>query len=133
MGGSGELVRELFARYARGDRHGAAAMFAPDAVFSYRARGPLQGEYRGRDAIRSFWSEQDARAGGVFMPTLLDLAETDRRVFLLVQYGAGAHPWRRVVVYEIEAGLITAAQVFEGDPRGAAEHFHNSGPEGATR
>lgn len=133
MGVSAALVRELFARYARGDREAAAAVVAPNAVFSYRACGPLQGEHHGRDAIRGFWSKQEARAGGVFMPTMLDLAETDRRVVLFVQAGAGQHQWRRVVVHEIEDGLIPAAQVFEGDTRAAAEHLRQGSSKGAAQ
>lgn len=120
-------MREVFARYFRDDREGAAALFAPDAVFRYRAPGPLHGDYHGRDGVREFWAAQDRLAGQEFRPRLLDLASTRETVFLLVEAGDRQHHWQRVVVYEVTDGAVRTATVFESDPVQAQAYFTSAG------
>jgi ketosteroid isomerase-like protein len=119
-----DVVRLLFQRFTSGDRQGAVELFHPDAVFACAAPGPLHGEHRGHGGILRFWSEQDRLAGGRVQPQLLDLAASDRNVFLLVRLGGAPRPnWRRVVVYPVADGRITGARVFEDDPEAAAAFF----------
>lgn len=125
------LIRELFSRFTRGDRHGAVALFAEDAVFRYPGPGRLHGDHRRKDGILDFWALQDRLSGGV-RPGMLDLVAGDRNVFLLVRMGQeGEGPsWLRVVVYEISNGKIAGARVFEDDPSAAQAFF--SGREEAS-
>jgi ketosteroid isomerase-like protein len=116
-------MREVFARYFRGDRDGAAALFAADAIFRYPAPGPLHGDYRGRGGVRKFWAAQDRFGGRVFAPRLVDLAAARERVFLLVEAGDERHHWQRVVVYEVADGAVRMATVFEADPVQARAYF----------
>lgn len=128
-----DLIRRLFDVFRRGDREGAAALFAEDAVFSYPGPGPLHGEHRGRDGILRFWAEQDRCSGGAVRPEALDLVAGDRNVYLLVRMGHedGKRSWLRVVVYEVSDGRIAGARVFEDDPA-AAEAFFSRAGEGAS-
>lgn len=124
-----DLIRELFGLFTRGDRQGAVALFAEDAVFRYPGPGPLHGDHRGRDGILAFWAQQDRLSGGV-RPEMLDLVVGDRNAFLLVRIGQerGRPSWLRVVVYEVSNGKIAGARVFEDDPF-AAEAFFSRGAE----
>lgn len=131
-GAAESVMREVFARYFRGDREGAAALFAPDALFQYPAPGPLHGDYHGRDGVRAFWAAQDRFAGQVFRPRLLDLAATQETVFLLVEAGDQEHCWQRVVVYEVADGAVRVATVFEGDPVQAQAYFTSAGQDHAA-
>lgn len=118
-----EVLRIVFERFRTGDRDGAVALFHKDATFIYNGPGGLHGTYVGHDAIKRFWASQDRLSGG-FVPEFLDLGESDRHAFLLVRIGEPPGPsFLRVVVYEIDAGLITAARVFDDDPAAARQFF----------
>jgi ketosteroid isomerase-like protein len=122
------LIRELFRLFTSGDRQGAVALFAEDAVFRYPGPGPLHGDHRGRSGILDFWAQQDRLSGGV-RPEMLDLVVGDRNAFLLVRIGRedGGPSWLRVVVYEISEGKIVGARVFEDDPSAAQAFFSRRG------
>ncbi len=119
------LIRRLFELFGRGDREGAVALFAEDAVFSYPGRGTLHGEWGGRKGILDLWAQQDLRSDGDFRPQMLDLVAGDRNVFLLVRIARadGTGAWTRVVVYQISNGKIASARVFEDDPDMAEAFF----------
>ncbi|MBY0224925.1 MAG: nuclear transport factor 2 family protein [Hyphomicrobium sp.] len=56
------IVEASLTAYALGDYEAAAAYYSPDAVFTVYADteiSPLNGEWRGRDAIVSCWHEID--------------------------------------------------------------------------
>ncbi len=118
-----EVLRAMFERFRAGHRDDAVTHFSDDATFTYNGPGGLHGTYVGHDAIQRFWAAQDRLSGG-FDPQLVDLGESDRNAFLLVRIGEPPGPsFLRVVVYEIDAGRITAARVFEDDPTAAREFF----------
>jgi uncharacterized protein len=122
------LIRQLFDQFRRGDREQAVTLFSGDAVFSYPGPGPLNGDWRGREGIISFWSEQDRCSGGEFRPELIDLVAGDRNVFLLVRISQSqSGPWTRVVVYEVLNGQIVNARVYEDDPFVAEAFFSKEG------
>src|SRR5438128_4804698 len=57
-GDNAAVVRAIYAALSRGDLETALDAGAPDAEHDWsRSIGPYRGIYRGRDAIRSFWSE----------------------------------------------------------------------------
>jgi hypothetical protein len=62
------------------------------------------------------WAEQDRVAGGEFRPEFVDLVTGGSRGFLLVSIppSGRSEEWMRVVVYEIEDGVIAGAT--EDDP-----------------
>jgi pimeloyl-ACP methyl ester carboxylesterase/ketosteroid isomerase-like protein len=118
------LIRQLFDMFREGQREQAVTLFSEDAVFSYPAQGPLNGEWKGQEGILSFWAEQDRCSGGKFEPELLDLVAGERNVFLLVRIAQHESlRWTRVVVYEILNGAIANARVYEGDSTAAKAFF----------
>lgn len=119
-----DVLRIVFERFRAGDRDGAIALFHRDAPCTYSGPGGLHGTYVGHDGIQRFWALQDRLAGGGLVPEFIDLGESGRRAFLLVRIGKPPGPsFLRVVVYEIDDGLITAARVFEDDPVSAQAFF----------
>lgn len=120
-----ELFGRMLEVWRSGDRQAAAGFFSEDAVFRYAGPGPLHGDHRGREGIIRFWAEQDRLTGGGFRPEFLDLVASDRRVFLLVRFSNadGSRSFHRVVVYDIEDGVITGALFLEDDPETAVAFF----------
>lgn len=67
------LLRRLAERWERGDADGAAALFAPDAIYSE----PLAFSFAGRAAIHAFFADFAARHHDVRFELVRTLAAAD--------------------------------------------------------
>lgn len=58
-----ELIRRAFDALQAGDAEGFLQFYGEDVVLHYPGRGPLSGEYRGKDQVRALLQRQSELLG----------------------------------------------------------------------
>lgn len=83
-----ELVRRGFTAFSEGDIATLTEIIAPDAVQHVPGENPLSGDYKGRDAILSFYAELAERTAGTIRVELERVfAKNDQVVTVFRQTG----------------------------------------------
>lgn len=75
-----ELVRRAFDAFAKGDVDTLRELMDQDAVWHAPSQDPLEGEYRGVDAILGYFAETMENTGGTFRAELHDVVANDEHV-----------------------------------------------------
>ena len=94
-------------------------LFAEDAVWRYPGSGVLSGPKKGRDAILAFFGEIMASSNGTFAVSVLDLAGSRERVYVLQHTDAerAGKVLNRdsVNVFHVSGGDVTEVEEFFQD------------------
>lgn len=122
------VVTAYAAAWAAGTPEVAWSFYADDVVMRLPGRGPLAGEHRGRVAVVEAISALLARTDGqpVTIEVVDQLTSANRVTLVLrevVSRGAILLDLRRVNLYEVLDGKISAIDVFEGDQYEVDEFF----------
>lgn len=71
------VVRRGFEAFAKGDIDTLRELFDQDAVWHAPSQDPLEGDYRGVDAILGYFAETMENTGGTFRAELHDVVAND--------------------------------------------------------
>lgn len=126
--GAVDVVRAYAAAWAAGTPEVAWGYYADHVVMRLPGRGALAGEHRGRAAVIGAITALLARTDGHAVTVdVLDLLASDSRVAVVVREvtsRAGAIvDLRRVNLYEVVGGRITAIDVYEANQYEVDEFF----------
>ena len=115
------LVRRAFDAHARADIEAVREVLAPEAVWHVTGRGPLSGDYVGRDAIVGvYFVRLMTMSNGTFTVETHDVLASDEHVVALVTaqvHRPGVyHRAREVVVCHVRDGLVREVWVTAFDP-----------------
>jgi len=115
------LVEGIYAAFARWDLPAMFQAFDEKIFWHIPGRGPLTGDYRGRQELLGFFQRFMQLAGGTFRVEVADVLANDRRVLALVTESAerGGRKWSspQVHAWTIDGGKATVFWQFQGDQR----------------
>jgi ketosteroid isomerase-like protein len=89
-----DLVRNGYEAFGRGDFDAVLASWADDIEWHIGGRGPLSGDYHGKDEVMGFFAKLGELTDGTFRLGIHDVAATDEHVLAIVDLSAdrkGAH------------------------------------------
>jgi len=113
------LIWSAYEAFSRGDLAGALAAFADDILWHVPGRGPLSGDYRGRDEVLAFFGQVNALSGGSFRVQIDDVLAKGDRVIVLCTESArrGDHSWSspQIHVWTVKGRKATVFHQFQGD------------------
>ena len=114
-----ELLKQHIEKLGEGDLDGAVADYAEDAVLHYPGQGPLSGDYRGREEIKSFFVRVGELTNGTFSPSyealFADQGHEAALASLSAEREGERHEWKAMELLRIEDGKIAHHQIFEDD------------------
>lgn len=122
------MLSAYAAEWARGDPEAAFRFYAPDVTMRLPGRGTLAGLHEGRDAVIAAINALLARTDGIPVEVeVIDRLVSPTRVAMLLREacsrGDDHLELRRVNLYRVEDGLITAIDVFEADQYDVDDFF----------
>jgi ketosteroid isomerase-like protein len=122
-----ELLRQGFDALSKGDIETFAARLADDVVLHFPGRGPLAGDYRGKDQVLATWAKQAELTGGTFHLELHDILANDEHAVALTVARAerGGRTWQEntVAVFHIRDGKVSEIWLHSGDQYAGDEFF----------
>jgi uncharacterized protein len=114
-----DLVREGYQAFIKADMQKVSGFFADDIVWHVGGRGPLAGDYRGKDEVLGFLAKTMEMTGGTFTLEVHDiLANDDHAVALVVaraQREGKTLEDRQAHVLHIRDGKVTEYWGHPGD------------------
>ena len=117
-----DVIRSVFAAFARGDLAAIGDLFHPDASWNHRNQDRLGGIHQGSDGIAAFLAESAQLTGGTLRPVPQSfLADGEGRVAVVVQI-SGSRPDGRsyddpqILLVTIDDGRVRTVDQFVGDP-----------------
>ena len=121
-----DVVRRIFAAFARKQGFALRDVFAPDAVWSVPGDGAMAGSYRGREEIFRFLARLPKETAGTYSSQLVDVLASDERAAALYR-ASGERDGRsldinQLLLFAIRDGLVTEVLALPNDP-GAFEEF----------
>jgi uncharacterized protein len=121
-----EVVREIFAAFARGEGFALRGLFAEDAVWTVPGRGVMAGVFRGREEIFRFLGRLPKETDGTYGSTLRDVLASEERAAALYTARGTRHgrtlELDQVLLFRIEDGLVREVLALPSDPE-AFEEF----------
>ena len=79
-----ELAREGYEAFIKADMQKVSDFFADDIVWHIGGRGPLAGDYRGKDEVLGFLAKTMELTGGTFTLEIHDILANDEHAVVLV-------------------------------------------------
>jgi uncharacterized protein len=79
-----DLARRGYEAFSRGDIQRVSEVFADEIVWHVGGRGPLAGDYRGKDEVLGFLAKTMEMTGGTFRVEIHDILANDEHVAALV-------------------------------------------------
>jgi ketosteroid isomerase-like protein len=118
------VIRRCFEAFEAGDVETLMKNFAPSVRYRHTPVGPLTGDYRGAQAVREFFAQADRETGGTLRATILALAASGDRVFVLYRETATRAgktlDAQDVLVFTLANAAVTDAIICVGDFPAAA-------------
>ncbi|GIU95516.1 MAG: hypothetical protein KatS3mg012_1973 [Gaiellaceae bacterium] len=115
-----EIVRRIFAAFARREGFALRGLFAEDATWVVPGRGAMAGTYRGRDEIFRFLGRLPKETDGTYASELLDVLASDTRAAALYRARGMRHgrtlELEQVLLFRIEGGLVRDVLALPSDP-----------------
>jgi ketosteroid isomerase-like protein len=114
-----ELLKDHIEKLSGGDLDGAIAVYKDDAVLHYPGQGPLSRDYRGREEIKSFFTQVGELTEGTFRASYEAIFADNQYEAALASLNAERkgerHEWKAMELVRIENGQIAHHQIFEDD------------------
>jgi uncharacterized protein len=114
-----ELARQGYKAFIKADMQRVADFFADDVVWHIGGRGPLAGDYRGKDEVLGFLAKTMEMTGGTFSLEIHDiLANDEHAVALVVARGERQGKTledRQTHVLHIKGGKVSEYWAHPGD------------------
>jgi ketosteroid isomerase-like protein len=114
-----DLARRGYDAFTRGDMEAVSDLFADDIVWHVGGRGPLAGDYRGKDEVLGFLAKTMELTGGTFRLEIHDVLANDEHVTaLLVARGEREGKTledRQAHVLHVKGGKVTEYWGHPGD------------------
>jgi len=115
-----ELVRRGYEAFNTADIETLTELMAPNASWHTPGRGPLAGDYEGRDAVFGQFGLYGGQTNGTFRATLQHVLATDEGCAVAVHHNTGERNGKTLdvsccVVFEIEDGQVVSGR----------EYFHD--------
>ena len=123
-----DLARRGYAAFAAGDMATLDDLFADDIVWHVSGRGPLSGDYEGKEAVIAYFGRLAQETGGNFRIELHDMLANDDHVVALTaasaeRQGRSLDNARGVQVFHIRDGKVTESWFHSGDQYADDEFF----------
>jgi uncharacterized protein len=123
-----DLARRGYAAFAAGDMATLDDLFADDIVWHVGGRGPLSGDYEGKEAVIAYFGRLAQETGGNFRIELHDMLANDEHVVALTsasaeRQGRSLDNARGVQVFHIRDGKVTESWFHSGDQYADDEFF----------
>ncbi|MFN2608658.1 MAG: nuclear transport factor 2 family protein [Acidimicrobiales bacterium] len=83
-----DVIRGAYEAFGRGDFDTVLGLWADDIVWHIGGRGPLSGDYHGKDEVMGFFAKLGELTGGTFRLAIHDVAATDEHVLAIVDITA---------------------------------------------
>ena len=115
-----EVVRRIFAAFARKEGFALRDVFAADAVWTVPGEGVMAGVHRGREAIFRFLGRLSKETGGTYASSLVDVLASHDRAAALYR-ASGDRLGRRLeldqlLLFRLESGLVVEVLALPADP-----------------
>lgn len=115
-----ELVRRIFAAFARKEGFALRGLFAEDAVWSVPGRGVMAGTYTGRDEIFRFLARLPKETDGTYRAELVDVFSSRTHAAALYRARGTRHgrtlELEQVLLFTLEDGLVKRVLALPSDP-----------------
>ena len=115
-----DLVRRIFAAFARNEGFALRGLFAEEAVWTVPGRGLMAGVYRGREEIFRFLARLPKETNGTYGSELVDVLASDERAAALYRARGTRHDRAleldQVLLFRIEDGLVREVLALPSDP-----------------
>ncbi len=123
-----ELTRRGYAAFASGDMATLNELFADDIVWHVSGRGPMSGDFEGKDAVLAYFGRLAQETGGNFRIEIHDvLANDDHAVALTTasgeRQGKTLENAKGVQVFHVRDGKVTESWFHSGDQYADDEFF----------
>lgn len=106
-----DLLRRGYAAYGAGDMNTINELFADDVVWHVAGRGPLAGDYPGKEKVFGFFAKLQELSGGTSTVEVHDLLANDEHGVAIVTESATrdgrSHQGRATHVLHIRDGQVT--------------------------
>ncbi len=124
-----ELARRGYAAFAAGDMATLDELFADDIVWHISGRGPLSGNYEGKEAVLGYFGRLAQETGGTFRIEIHDVLANDEHVVALTsgsaeRQGKSLTDARGVQVFHVRDGKVTESWFHSGDQYADDEFFN---------
>ncbi|MEU9146851.1 nuclear transport factor 2 family protein [Streptomyces sp. NPDC048349] len=107
------VFRRAMEAFSAGDMESLAQVFHPDVVWHHRGRGPLSGDFHGREATFEMFKRAFELSGGTYRPQLHDVLANDAHTIALLHATASREGKQLdmdyVIVFHINAGRVVEA------------------------
>jgi ketosteroid isomerase-like protein len=115
-----EVVRRIFAAFARKEGFALRGLFAEDAVWTVPGTSVMAGTFRGREEIFRFLARLPKETGGTYGSELRDVLASDERAAALYR-ARGRRRGReleldQVLLFRIGNGLVREVLALPTDP-----------------
>jgi ketosteroid isomerase-like protein len=123
-----DLAREGYEAFIKADMQKVSDFFADDIVWHIGGRGPLAGDYRGKDEALGFLAKTMEMTGGVFSLEIHDILANDEHAVALVvargeREGKKTLEDRQAHVLHIKDGKVAEYWAHPGDQYTIDEFF----------
>jgi ketosteroid isomerase-like protein len=120
-----QLLREAYSALARGDLPAVGEALAENFVCHVPGRGPLAGEYRGRDRVLGVLARLSEATEGTYMIVPHDVLANEDHVVVLEKHSCEFRGHRfegqGVAVYHVRYGKVSEVWIHPEDQQGADE------------
>ena len=123
---NGELIREGYEAFAKGDMDTIPRLFDDDIQWHAAGVGPLSGDYKGKEAVFGFFGDLMERTESSFHQEIHAILADDDHVVVLTDYGHDKpKPFsgHSVFVWHLRDGKVVECWDVPADQAGAAAAF----------
>ena len=113
-----EIVRRGYEAFNAGDMETLTELFDESASWHTPGRGPLAGDYAGRDAVFAYFGQLGGQTGGTFRATLEYLSESDDGRVVGVHRNSAERDGKR-----LDVGVCLVFELKDGRVVDGREHF----------
>lgn len=115
-----QVLRSVYAAFARGDLDGHLAFCAEGITFHVAGRGQVTGDYTRAEFKHPFISEGVELTAGTFRETVREVVANERCGVVLARHeferGGRAHAYDTAHVYKIRDGKLAEFVEYPADP-----------------
>jgi ketosteroid isomerase-like protein len=114
-----EVLRRLYAAYARRDKDTICELIAEDCTWNIPGRGPNSGTHQGRDAILELFRDLMRKSKGSAQIEVADIIANDRHAIVLqtgrATFDGQASELKEVLVHTIHDGKVVDMWEYQFD------------------